>query len=72
MSLVQKIAAKLAPGAEAESKTWCYTCPACKAEGNAWDLGWVITGVRSKGHTRAIECPACHAKVKVTLEKRGS
>ena len=70
MGLVQKIAKKLAPGAEAETKRWVYTCPACQAEGNAWDLGWVITGTRTKGHTRAIACPACKAKVTVTLSKR--
>lgn len=70
MGLIQKIAKKLAPGAEAESKTWVFTCAACKQESNAWDLGWVITGTRSKGHTRTVECPKCHAKAKVTLTKK--
>ena len=69
MGIVQKIAKKLSPGAEAESKKWLYACPECKAEGNAWDLGWVLTGSRPGGHTRKIECPACHAKVKVTVLK---
>jgi DNA-directed RNA polymerase subunit RPC12/RpoP len=70
MSLVQRLAAKLSPNAEAESKTWRFTCPECKAESNAWDLGWVITGTRSKGHTRKVRCPKCDAKVQITLEKR--
>lgn len=39
-----------------------------KAESDAWDLGWVITGTRSKGHTRTVEC-LCHAQVNATLEK---
>jgi hypothetical protein len=65
MNLMQK----LFPGAEAESRTWRFTCPSCNTEGSAWDLGWVITGTRSQGHTRTVECPKCHAKVKVTVEK---
>ncbi len=69
MGIVQKIAAKLSPGAEAESRTWRFTCPECNAESDAWDLGWVITGTRTKGHTRTVDCPKCHAKVKVTLNK---
>jgi hypothetical protein len=70
MGIVQKIVKKLAPGAEEESRQWCFTCSACKAESSAWDLGWVITGARSRGHTRTVECPKCHAKVKATVEKR--
>ena len=69
MGLIQKIAKKLSLGAEEESCQWRFTCSACKAESNAWDLGWVITGTRSKGHTRTVECPKCHSKVKATLEK---
>jgi hypothetical protein len=69
MGIMQKLATKLSPGAEAESKTWRFNCSACQAESNAWDLGWVITGTRSKGHTRTVECPKCHAKVKATLVK---
>jgi hypothetical protein len=70
MGIVQKLASKLAPGAEAESKTWTFTCPSCSKESSAWDLGWVITGKRSHGHTRKVECPKCHDKVKVTVEKK--
>lgn len=69
MGIMQKLATKLSPGAEEESKQWRFTCSACGAESNAWDLGWVITGTRTKGHTRTVECPKCHAKVKATLEK---
>ena len=69
MGIAQKLAKKLSPGAEAESKLWRFTCSACKAESNAWDLGWVITGRRPGGHTRTVECPKCHAKVKATVLK---
>ena len=70
MGFVQKLALKLSPGAEAESRQWCFACPECRAESSAWDLGWVITGKRSKGHTRKVECPKCHAKVEVTVAKK--
>jgi DNA-directed RNA polymerase subunit RPC12/RpoP len=69
MGLIQNIAKKLYPQAEEESRKWRFTCSACKAESDAWELGWVITGTRSKGHTRTVECPKCHAKVRATLEK---
>ena len=69
MGLMQKLAKKLSPGAEEESRQWRFTCSACQAESSAWDLGWVITGTRSKGHTRTVECPKCHAKVKATVAK---
>lgn len=69
MGFIQKVAKKLSPGAEEESRQWRFTCSACNAESDAWDLGWVITGTRSSGHTRTVECPKCHAKVKATLEK---
>jgi hypothetical protein len=72
MGIVQKLATKLAPGAEQETKQWRFTCPACKKESTAWDLGWVITGKRSRGHTRKVECPKCHEKVKVTVNKVAS
>jgi Zn finger protein HypA/HybF involved in hydrogenase expression len=71
MGIIQKIAAKLDANAEAESRSWQFTCSACSAVSSAWDLGWVITGTRSKGHTRKVECPKCHAKVTATLSKVG-
>jgi hypothetical protein len=32
MGILQKLALKLSPGAEAESRLWCFACPECKAE----------------------------------------
>lgn len=48
-----------AASAEADSRRWMLSCPACGAQASVWDLGGVRWKASSRVKLTLMECRAC-------------
>ncbi|MEM8741265.1 MAG: hypothetical protein AAGE13_07175 [Pseudomonadota bacterium] len=55
--------------AEAESRAWIATCPACGHERSVWEMGGLRYGASGAPRWR-LTCPACGATGWHQVEKR--